>query len=457
MRVLLAVLAAATALATGSAHGQGTPPAPDGAASPPAGSAAPAPPRAPSPLPVLRLGALLPLSGPAAWFAREIQAGLELAVAEVGPRAPRGARAAPGTAKIAPAATTTAGAASPDPLPATPGAATGEPGRATAEPVEPPDRVPAVTLALEVVGIQTLDVKAAERGAVRLVAAGTQALVTATPTPALAAFPIAAGRDTLLVHQGLPDGRLPAATRTLLEVRPSPAARARVLVAHTRQAGLRRLAVLAAGDEFGRQARAVLVDRWRRGGELVHDESLTADAADLPERLNRVTRLAPDAVALTFRGVELGEIAARLRQGGYRGPLLALDDDRAAWLQAGSGLGECLVVSDAFFPEAGTRSERFARAFEAREGRPPSRHAANAYEVAFLLAEAARDALEAGRGLAGSRLREALLTRRRFPSLYGGQLSVRDDGTLERPLALLQVVDGRASFLRYVSARGPTA
>jgi hypothetical protein len=43
---------------------------------------------------------------------------------------------------------------------------------------------------------------------------------------------------------------------------------------------------------------------------------------------------------------------------------------------------------------------------------------------------------------------------RRFPSLYAGDLVVRDDGTVARPLALFRVEGGRLAFQTYVGLDG---
>ena len=106
---------------------------------------------------------------------------------------------------------------------------------------------------------------------------------------------------------------------------------------------------------------------------------------------------------LGFQGPALGEAARALRDAGYAGLILAADDDRAALLAGGRALDGALLLSDAFVPLPGTRGARFARAYEARHGQPPSRFAASAYETAMLLAEAAqapsaRDAASPARG-----------------------------------------------------------
>lgn len=428
---------------------------------------------APSPTtptgPVLRLGALLPLTGPGAWFGAEIKQGLELAAAELDPapqrsasRGPGGgpesgtARAGEGTPKAAPES---------QPKPARPGQTTAESpssaptkdrsSRPPPEPIEPPDRPRTLTLVLQAVDVQPLDVRDAGAEVNKLLGLGVAAVVTASPTPTLTVYPLAAGRDVLVLHAGLATERFPAASRTLLQLRPSVADRADILGAYAWERGIRRLGLLAGGDGFGRAVRAAVAARWRQqGGHLTHEESISLDASDLRPRLRAVARVAPEAVVLGFQGVALGEAARALHDAGYTGLLLAVDDDRAALLAAGDALGGALILADAFVPVPGSRGARFARAYEARHGQPPSRFAASAYEAATLLAEAAHRSLQEGRGVAGSRLRDVLAAGRRFPSLYAGDLVVRDDGTLARPLTLFRVEGDRLAFETYVGLDG---
>ena len=467
--------------------------------------------------PVLRLGALLPLNGPGAWFGAEIQRGLELAAAEVDPATVRGASstaegtipeapappderepkaraqaplpapdrpAEAGAKSSTPAATADAGRPAPD-APAEAGAesdtsgasadasppasdASAEAGAESAtsgtttdrsrrrpvEPVEPDDRPRTITLVLQAVDVQPLDVREAETEVNRLLGSGVTAVVTASPTPTLTVLPLATARNVLVLHAGLATERFPGSSRTLLQLRPSPAARADVLAAYAWGRGTRRLAVLVGGDAFGRAVRTAVAARWQKhGGRLAHEESLSLDASDLRSRLRAVVRSGAEAVVLGYEGPALGEAARALRGAGYAGQLMAMDDDRAALLVGGRALEGAQLLTDAFVPLLGSRGARFARAYEAKHGRPPSRFAASAYEVATLLVERAQRSLQEGRGTAGSRLREGLASGP-FPSLYAGELMVRDDGTVSRPLALLHVSGDRMVFDTYVSQDG---
>jgi ABC-type branched-subunit amino acid transport system substrate-binding protein len=336
-----------------------------------------------------------------------------------------------------------------------PSSETNKPASPPLEAVEPPDRPRDVALVVQTADVQPLDVRAAETEAVKLLGSGAVAIMTASPTPTLAVYPLASGRDVLVLHAGLATERFPATSRTLLQLRPSVTSRGEVLSAHAWQRGIRRLAVLSGGDPFGRALRAAVSARWRQaGGHLVHDESVSLDTSDLRSRLRTAARTGPDAILLGYQGAALGDVARALRGAGYTGQILAADDDRAALLAGGPALDGALILSDAFVPVPGSRGARFAKAYEARAGNPPSRFAANAYEAATLLATAAARVSRGGRGITGSRLRDALVAGRTFPSLYAGDLVVRDDGTIGRPLALFKVDGGKLAFESYVGLDG---
>jgi branched-chain amino acid transport system substrate-binding protein len=376
-------------------------------------------PSATSSLPTVRVGALLPLSGASAWFGKEMRQGMELAITDL--ERPPDPDAGPDAAPEA-------------------------------------GSEPRLRLVLEAADVPPLNLKQAADAFARVTATGAPVVFTASPTPTLTVQPLAAARDVLLVHLGLPTDRLASSSRTLIQVRVPITARVDALLAYAAELQVRRLALLAAGDDFGKAVRASLAAGWRRrGGTLVHDESVTLDAVDLPARLRRLVRARPDAVVLGFRGVDLADLAIRLREAGYAGPLALLDDDPAALLAAGPELRDTLVVADAFRPEPGSDGDRFAAAYAKKFGKPPSRHAATAYDAVTLVAAGLRQAMaERGGTPGGGRLREALLARARFDSVYGGELRLREDGTVTRPLALFTLERGELTFIRYLPPAEPS-
>jgi ABC-type branched-subunit amino acid transport system substrate-binding protein len=392
----------------------------------------PAEPEAKSRLPALRLGAVLPLTGPGAWFGKEIRQGIELAIADLG--APRSSDRPDASPREEEAVAIAGRAAEDGPAP------TG------------------VTFTLETADVQPLDGKRATDEFTRLAGLGAVVVFTASATPTLTIYPLASGRNLLIVHQGVVTGRFPPTSRVLIHTRPSIAAHVDALLAHAAEQKVRRLGLLAAGDEFGKAVRAAVSARWReRGASLAVEESLTLEASDLSSRIRQITRLAPEAIVLAFRGIDLGDMAARLREGGYRGGLYLLDDDPAVRLAAGPALQGAVLVSDAFASQAGSRAGRFAEAYKKKFGDSPSRYAASAYDAVVLVAAGIRTAAPDGRGIpGGARLRETLVGLRDVPSVYGGQLTLREDGALARPLALFTIQNGKLAFVKSFLPAGPS-
>jgi branched-chain amino acid transport system substrate-binding protein len=313
--------------------------------------------------------------------------------------------------------------------------------------------VPPVTpLALETRDVATRDTRAALAGLTSLLSANVPVVVTASPTPTLAIHSEAAARDVLVIHQGPVTAQFAAPGRTIVHARPPAATRALALVAYARGRSATRLAVLAGGDEFGKAVRAAAVGRWRAWGlAVVQDESLLPGGPDVKARLRRLVRLAPDALLLGFEGADLGDVARQVREAGYPGFILALDDDPAVALAAGPGLEPAIVLAEAFVAEPETRAARFADAYQKKFAAPPSRWAAQAYETVAMIAEGLKAARAAGgQPVRGTRLREALVARRSFPALTGERVVLGEDGTIDRPLALSTATGDHLTFVRYL-------
>ena len=177
-----------------------------------------------------------------------------------------------------------------------------------------------MTLALEAVDVAPLDVKRARDEFARLAAMPVLAVFTATAGPALALQPLAAGRDILLVHQGVVTDRFGTGSRLLLHTRPSVGAQVEALLTHFAARPPQRLAVAVGGDDFGKTVRAAAGARWRTLGRQLVEESLNLEGPDLTTRIREIVRGKPDAIVLGFRGPELGDVAARLREARYTGP-----------------------------------------------------------------------------------------------------------------------------------------
>lgn len=381
---------------------------------PPEGVAPGVPPaKAPQPsLPTYTIGALLPLTGDGAWFGKVMRAGMELAAGEIGE-------------------------------------GFGFRFKLVVEDVHPSNHkeaVPAFT-----------KLAVTERAI---------AVFTASATPTLAVLPYATRERVLLLHGGVVNPRLVGASPLLFHTRPRLALRGEAAAVWARERGVKRLAILASGEAFGTETRGRLGELWRRrGGSVVAEEGLLVDSPDLEAGLGRVLKRAPEAIVLAFSGQGWGAVAARLRDLGYRGPLLALDDAPEALLVAGPKAEGVEILTEAFARSAPGDDKTkaavsaggpgdglgFAGSYREKYGADPERYAANAYEAVHLLAVALRRLPKPLEGLArGDRLRRALIEGSPYPSVYGGVVHFREDGSVVRPLALFTVTGGKPTFSRYL-------
>jgi ABC-type branched-subunit amino acid transport system substrate-binding protein len=457
--------------------------------------AAPSPAAPARPAGTVVIGALLPLTGPSAWIGKEMRQGMELAIADLnaltpakgppgqgsaagkGPAAekPGGSPKSPATGRSPEQAgaddradaaekagdarkgAVTGRRAAPESTPSATGttrepAAAEQPASAGPPAIADMVSVPAVPLALETRDVATRDTHEALAGLTSLLAAAVPVILTASPTPTLAIHSEASARDVLVVHQGPVTSRLPVSSRTIVHVRSPAAARAEALVLYARARSATRLAVLAGGDEFGKAVRAAAAGRWRAWGlTVVQDESILPGSPEARERLRRLARLAPDALLLGLEGPDLGDVVRQAREAGYPGFILALDDDPAVALAAGPALEPIVVLAEAFVAESGTRAARFAEAYQKKFATSPTRWAAQAYETVAMLAEGLRAARDAGgQPIRGTPLRDALVARGSFAALAGERLALREDGAVERPLALFTAAGERLTFVRYL-------
>lgn len=360
-------------------------------------------------LPTYTIGALLPLTGDGAWFGKVMRAGMELAAGEIGEGF--GFRFKLVVEDV--------------------------------HPSNPKEAVPAFT-----------KLAVSERAI---------AVFTASATPTLAVLPYATRERVLLLHGGVVNPWLMGASPLLFHTRPRLALRGEAAAVWARERHVKRLAILASGEAFGTETRERLGELWRqRGGSVVAEESLLVDSPDLEARLGRVLKQVPEAIVLAFSGQEWGAVAARLRDLGYRGPLLALDDAPEALLVAGPKAEGVEILTEAFARSAPGDDKTkaaggpgdglgFAGSYREKYGADPERYAANAYEAVHLLAVALRRLPKPQEGLArGDRLRRALIEGSPYPSVYGGVVRFREDGSVVRPLTLFTVTGGKPIFTRYL-------
>jgi branched-chain amino acid transport system substrate-binding protein len=279
---------------------------------------------------------------------------------------------------------------------------------------------------------------------------------TSYSSPTLAIVPIATERKILLLNGGGVSPKLVGASPFLFHNRVLANYQALGVADRARERGFKKLAMLHWNDDAGNGVRDFITPYWKKlGGTVVADEGAPVGATDFTTQIAKIKQAAPDVLALWQWGKDWGVAAKQARDLGYTGPIMAIEYTPDAHKIAGGAAEGVEYVTDYFNPQGDDKWTRsFAQAYRAKHGEDPEIYAANYYEGVHILAELIRLAKQKGGDYwNGDRLRQALLERRRFPSVYGGTVDFQDDGTSIKRVALFEIKDGKTHFRRFIDLR----
>ena len=108
------------------------------------------------------------------------------------------------------------------------------------------------------------------------------------------------------------------------------------------------------------------------------------------------------------------------------------------------------VFSDNFDRNSGNPlTQRFVKDFEAKWQEPADFFSANYYDAVYnLTAELIRRVVKkGGNPLNGAELEEAIWSKPSFNTVYGGELILKKDGTVDKPMVIFKVTDGKLNFV----------
>lgn len=158
-----------------------------------------------------------------------------------------------------------------------------------------------------------------------------------------------------------------------------------------RDVGLRRVAVLAMGNDFARGLADVFTERFAEGNRTVLDrlEFEEGRPASLHAAVGRCLELAPEGIFLVAYSWDTAELARRVREAGSRALLMASSAATADVGRRAGPAAEGLVLPlPAFDPEADEpAARRFVEGYRARYDEEPDAYAAHGYDALRVLVE----------------------------------------------------------------------
>ncbi len=222
--------------------------------------------------------------------------------------------------------------------------------------------------------------------------------------------------------------------------------------------GIRRLAVVYMSDPSGVvPAEEITKPMWtKKGGTIVGMEPHQPGLTNFSAYLARIKAGKPDAIIAFTTGEDMAYLIKGAREMGLPCPIAIPDWGADFQTITGKTSENVFVFSDNFDRNStNPLAQRFVKDFEAKWKEPADFFSANYYDAVYnLTAELIRRVVKkGGNPLNGAELEEAIWSKPSFSTVYGGELVLKKDGTVDKPMVIFKVVDGKLNFVERMTGK----
>ncbi|HET8576263.1 MAG TPA: ABC transporter substrate-binding protein [Methylomirabilota bacterium] len=272
-------------------------------------------------------------------------------------------------------------------------------------------------------------------------------ILTSYSAPTLAIQPLAVEKKVLLLNGGGVGSAL-VGKATLYNTRMLSSQTAPFVVQWAAgRLKAKRIATLFWNDAAGQGVNAAIKETCGKFAcQVVAEEPHDIGAKSYTAQLARIKAARPDALALGSFGDDVGYILTQARAYGITVPILGVDWTPNAQKIGGKAMEGYTIAVDRFdATSTDSKTRAFVYAYKAAYGDVPEFYAANYYEhVEFILRPllkriADRGADPAKPGELLGEMERALSTKVKFGSVYGGDMQLNADGTVSKPLGVYEV------------------
>ena len=280
-------------------------------------------------------------------------------------------------------------------------------------------------------------------------------ILTSYSAPTLAIQPLAVEKQALLLNGGGVGSQL-VNKANLYNTRMLSSQTAPFIVQWaTGKLKAKRVAMLYWNDAAGQSvAGAIKTTCAKAGCQVVAQEPHDIGAKSYTAQLARIKAARPDVLMLGTWGDDVGYVLNQARAYGLTVPILGIEWTPNAQKIGGKAMESYVIAVDRFDPEGGdAKTKAFVEAYRAAYKGAPEFYAANYYEhVQYVLqplikrvVERKGDPSKPGEILA--EMTRALKAGVTFQSVYGGDMQVHGDGTVIKPLGVFEVKDGNLGLV----------
>lgn len=279
-----------------------------------------------------------------------------------------------------------------------------------------------------------------------------QAVLLSYSTVALATAPICDQHKIFMLDGGSASDSLVGKFSYMFHNRAVASLLVRAALSIPKAQNLKKMAIMAASTADGQSLLHVSQADWKdAGGTVVDVEQALANAGNIDTQIAKLRTSDPDFLAVWEFSPGSGLVLKRAREFGMKQPIIGVEYTAEIQKVAGDYANGYQFASDYFNPDAPDAwPRRFATAYRAKYGANPEVYAANYYEGIYVIAELIRRARQGGGNyFTGENLRAAALADPRVPSVYGGDLVFKPDGSCLKRVGIFTVTNGQAKFQHF--------
>jgi branched-chain amino acid transport system substrate-binding protein len=272
-------------------------------------------------------------------------------------------------------------------------------------------------------------------------------------SPTLAVLPIADQTGTLVLVGAANSPRLINAGKYLLANLANAAFEAEVGLRYVSKVlRLQKVAIVYRNDDFGNGMREQVEPMWKQmGGTVVAVEGHDPTAQDFTSLVAKIKAANPQFIYMASSASNQGILVKQLREGGVAQQIVSyLGFEVPEILSVAGNAAEGALYTTSSNPLGSPAFEEYRARFKQRYGAEPVNFANLQYEIVQHVARATRTLKDRGLAFTGKNYRDVFLEIREFDGILG-KTKYRDDGSSVRPQDLKTVKGGK--FVVSLSAR----
>jgi branched-chain amino acid transport system substrate-binding protein len=187
------------------------------------------------------------------------------------------------------------------------------------------------------------------------------------------------------------------------------------------------------------------------GGEIVSEQSYSSGDKDFRAALTSIRSSHPDVVFIPGYYSELSLIVRQARELGITVPLMGGDgwDSEELTKGAESEFNNTFFSNHFSTEDPDPMVQNFIKKFREKYKSEPDAMSALGYDAALILA----DAIKRAGTTEGPKLRDAIATTKDFSGITG-KITINAERNAEKPLEILQIVDGKFRFAQRIGPKG---